>query len=42
MTRTGGKEMTDKDYCAICMDINCTGCPYIPDENRWNRVFNKK
>lgn len=36
------KEMTDAEYCSLCMDINCDGCPYVDEENRWGKAIFKE
>lgn len=34
--------MTDAEYCSLCMDINCDGCPYVSEENRWGKAIYKE
>lgn len=34
--------MTDAQYCMLCMDINCDGCPYVSKENRWGKAIFKE
>jgi len=38
ISMAGKKELTDEEYCGLCMDINCYGCPYVDKSKKKDNI----